>query len=450
MGRWNRPSARESWIARATRIVSAEEIVASANPSARYGASLNRNPPPSDRTTWIESRRAWTARRVVAPTTKSPRLKGSRIAEDTRAEIEGQRKELESLGRELEERRRKSQQLRGRERSILGSLQETEVQLSLTVRYLEALERRRRTISADLGYATSELARTAVQLEGNRRRLAWRLREIYKRGRSRDIEYLLSARSFPDLMSRSYYLARIAKEDRNQILLTQAHRIEVQDTKARLEDRKRELDRLRAETERQRRAQNRLTEQRRRLLTQIRSERKSNEQVAAELERASKRVQGLIEQLERRRLAAERGAPGGEITLFGDFAKNKGRLPWPAMGTIVGAFGYQKNPRFGTSTYNSGIDIAAPFGAPISAISKGRVDYVSWLDGYGKCAILNHGGGFYTLYAHASEILVKIGKEVAAGELIGRVGDTGSTIGTALHFEIRQGKTALNPLDWFH
>ena len=116
---------------------------------------------------------------------------------------------------------------------------------------------------------------------------------------------------------------------------------------------------------------------------------------------------------------------------------------------MVGGFGNQKNARFGTSTYNSGIDIAASFGTAIKAVSKGRVDYVSWLDGYGKCAILNYGGGFYTLYAHASEILVTIGKEVAAGEIIGRVGDTGSTIGTALHFEIRQGKTALNPLDWF-
>ena len=88
-------------------------------------------------------------------------------------------------------------------------------------------------------------------------------------------------------------------------------------------------------------------------------------------------------------------------------------------------------------------------GAPITAVAKGRVDYVNWLEGYGKCAIINHGGGFYTLYANASEILVSVGKDVAAGETIGRVGDTGSTIGTALHFEIRKGREALNPLEWF-
>jgi murein hydrolase activator len=388
---------------------------------------------------------------AAAPATPAatPDTTRKRVVDETQTEIENQKKELESLGRELEDRRAKSKQLRGRERNLLGELKEKEVQLSLTIRYIAALGRRRKIVSSDLGDATSELARTAVQLDGDRRRLSWRLREIYKRGRSRDIEYLLSARTFPDLVNRTYFLAKVAREDKNQMMLTQAHRNEVQDTKVRLEERQRELDRLKNESERQRRSQKQLASERRELLTQIRGERKSNEQAATELERASKRIQALIGELEKRRLAAERGAPGGVIPLFGDFSKNKGRLPWPVMGKIVGAFGYRKNPRFNTATYNSGIDIAVSFGTPIAAVSKARVDYVSWLDGYGKCAILNHGGGFYTLYAHASEILVAVGKEVAAGEIIGRVGDTGSTIGTALHFEIRQGKTALDPLAWF-
>src|SRR6266550_8902140 len=164
-----------------------------------------------------------------------------RVVDETQAEIENQKKELESLGKELEDRRAKSQQLRGRERNLLGELKEKEVQLSLTIRYLAALERRRKIVSSDLGDATTELARTAVQLDGDRRRLAWRLREIYKRGRSRDIEYLLSARTFPDLVNRTYFLAKVAREDKNQMQLTQAHRTEVQDTKIRLELRQREL-----------------------------------------------------------------------------------------------------------------------------------------------------------------------------------------------------------------
>ena len=360
-------------------------------------------------------------------------------------EIEAQRRELESLKKQLDERREIGRHLKGREKSLLGQLRESEKNLQLTVRYLNALERRRKSVASSLGDATSELARTAVQLESERRRLSWRLREIYKRGRSADLEYLLSARSFGDLVTRTYYLARIAQEDRGHMLLTQARRGQVADTKSRLETRKRELDRLKAETDRERRALSQIRAERRTLLNKIRSDSKSNEQASQELERASRRIRGLIDELEKRRLAGG----GREPVLFGDFGRNKGRLPWPVTGRVARSFGQQKNPRFNTTTFNSGVDIAASFGASITAVAKGRVDYVNWLEGYGKCAIINHGGGFYTLYANASEILVSVGKDVAAGETIGRVGDTGSTIGTALHFEIRKGREALNPLEWF-
>jgi septal ring factor EnvC (AmiA/AmiB activator) len=378
---------------------------------------------------------AW-AQRAAPADTVAPRA--PRAASQTDVEIESQRKELESLRRQLDERRVISKDLQGKEKSLLGQLRETEKSLQLTTAYLAALERRRRTVSANLGDATSELARTGVQLDSDRRRLAWRVREIYKRGRS-----------FGDLMSRTYYLAKIAQEDRGQMLLTQARRTQVQDTKTRLESRKRELDRLKAETDRERLALSQLTSARKTLLKKIRSDARSNEQASQELESASKRIRGLIDQLEKRRLAAERGAPGTEPVLLGDFGRNRGRLPWPVNGRVARSFGNQTNPRFNTTTFNSGIDIASTFGTPITAVAKGRVDYVNWLEGYGKCVIINHGGGFYTLYAHASEIGVTVGKEVAAGEIIGRVGDTGSTIGTALHFEIRKGREALNPLEWF-
>ena len=388
---------------------------------------------------------------AAPPTAASPDTVAPRAprASQTDVEIESQRRELESLRRQLDERRAISKELQGREKSLLGQLRETEKSLQLTTAYVNALERRRRTVSANLGDATSELARTAVQLDSDRRRLAWRVREIYKRGRSADLEYVLSARSFGDLMSRTYYLARIAQEDRGQMLLTQARRSQVQDTKTHLESRKRELDRLKAETDRERLALSQLTSARRTLLKKIRSDAQSNTQASQELERASKRIRGLIDQLEKRRLASERGAPGTEPPLLGDFGRNRGRLPWPVNGRVARSFGNQTNARFGTTTFNSGIDIASTFGTPITAVARGRVDYVNWLEGYGKCVIINHGGGFYTLYAHASEIGVTVGKEVAAGEIIGRVGDTGSTIGTALHFEIRKGREALNPLEWF-
>jgi septal ring factor EnvC (AmiA/AmiB activator) len=207
-----------------------------------------------------------------APTGGAPPDSASRAPVRSSAdnEIDAQRRELESLKQQLDERRRTGQALKGREKSILVQLRESEKNLQLTVRYLAALEKRRRVVASSLGDATTELVRTAAQLETDRRRLAWRLREIYKRGRSADLEYLLSARSFGDLVTRTYYLARIAQEDRGQVLLTQARRGQVQDTKTRLESRKRELDRLKAETDRERVSLNQIRIERRNLLKKIR------------------------------------------------------------------------------------------------------------------------------------------------------------------------------------
>jgi septal ring factor EnvC (AmiA/AmiB activator) len=77
------------------------------------------------------------------------------------------------------------------------------------------------------------------------------------------------------------------------------------------------------------------------------------------------------------------------------------------------------------------------------------VEFVDWIDGYGRCIILNHGGGYYTLYAHVSSAFVAQGQTVEGGEVIAEVGDTGSLQGYQCHFEIRKSKQALNPMDWF-
>ena len=100
-------------------------------------------------------------------------------------------------------------------------------------------------------------------------------------------------------------------------------------------------------------------------------------------------------------------------------------------------------------TFNNGVDIAAPSGTPIRAVAAGRVEFVDWIGGYGNCIILNHGGGYYTLYAHAAETFVNPGQVVSHKEVIAEVGDSGSLNGFECHFEIRKSKQALNPIEWF-
>lgn len=117
-------------------------------------------------------------------------------------------------------------------------------------------------------------------------------------------------------------------------------------------------------------------------------------------------------------------------------------------GRILKPYGRSVHPEFQTVVMNKGINIGAAAGTPIQCVADGRVEYVDWLPGYGQCIIVDHGDGYFTLYAHASAIFPARGAAVHAGEVLGEVGDTGSLNGSQLYFEIRQGKDSLDPAAW--
>ena len=115
---------------------------------------------------------------------------------------------------------------------------------------------------------------------------------------------------------------------------------------------------------------------------------------------------------------------------------------WPLSGRLTSRFG----PRNGS--FHDGIDIAAPAGTPVRAAAAGRVIFSDALRGYGNVVIVKHANGFTTVYAHQRRNLVKDGQIVQRGEIIGEVGETGRVTGPSLHFEVRSGKNARNPLHY--
>ncbi len=127
-----------------------------------------------------------------------------------------------------------------------------------------------------------------------------------------------------------------------------------------------------------------------------------------------------------------------------------GRLLWPTTSNLITSyFGYRVHPIYRTTRFHSGIDIGAPYGAPIYAAESGKVILASYYDGYGNCIIIDHGDGVSTLYAHCSSIIVKVGQYVSKGQIIGYVGSTGNSTGPHLHFEVRINGNPVNPLNYF-
>ena len=118
----------------------------------------------------------------------------------------------------------------------------------------------------------------------------------------------------------------------------------------------------------------------------------------------------------------------------------------PVCGTISSPFGYREHPVEGEERFHYGVDLAADTGTTVSCFADGTVTAVGESSGYGKYCIVTHSGGYTTLYAHCSHITVSSGAEVARGEKIAEVGETGMATGPHLHFELHQNGAYLNPI----
>lgn len=119
---------------------------------------------------------------------------------------------------------------------------------------------------------------------------------------------------------------------------------------------------------------------------------------------------------------------------------------WPVVGRISSPFGWRRDPFNKRKDFHTGLDIKAPSGRTIVASKGGKVAYSGWMGGYGRVIVIDHGGGYKTLYAHCSRLLVPKGRKVSQGQAIARVGSSGRSTGPHVHFEVRYRNSAINPL----
>lgn len=117
-----------------------------------------------------------------------------------------------------------------------------------------------------------------------------------------------------------------------------------------------------------------------------------------------------------------------------------GKFLWPVKGPIISPFGIRNGRR------HDGIDLEADEGDPIKAAAKGKVVFSGKMRGYGNLIIIRHKDDFFTVYAHNSKNIAKKGDTINEGQLIAKVGRTGRATGPHLHFEVRNGQKARNPI----
>ena len=184
--------------------------------------------------------------------------------------------------------------------------------------------------------------------------------------------------------------------------------------------------------------------------------RKNRNTYQKQLNAKKKEVQALNREIERIISAAMGGGKSsGKSTskktvvdqkLAAEFVKNKGKLPWPVEGVIVGRFGSHKHPVYNiVMPQNNGFDLAVAKGENAKAVFDGIVRQVMVLPGYNQCVMIDH-GDYFTLYCKLRNVTVKAEDKVKTGDVLGTVDTINGQ--TQLHFELWQGKKALNPETW--
>lgn len=334
--------------------------------------------------------------------------------------LEAEKKAFDALGSEKKELL-----------TLLDTLERLSRDSSLRV---ATLERQRQRLEKQRVGLTVALEESSQAVRAQQKALAPRLLALYRLGKRDALGVLLAADDFSTLIKRQRAVKTLVASDARALAeLTTLTRYQGVMTR-RLErlERSQELA-LKALRTEQAVGQARLARFSD-LLASVGAEQNRMSRVIAELEASEKELAAMVGDMAP---AAHQG-----------FRARKGKLPQPAKGLIEVGFGKVVNPRFNTVTVQKGIDLRAPMGTPVIAVSAGTVAWSGWLKGYGNLVIVDHGSGYHSLYAHLASTAVEVGAEVQEAQALGEVGDTGSLKGAYLYFEIRKQGQAIDPLPW--
>lgn len=358
--------------------------------------------------------------------------------------IEKERHTLEQLKKEIKEKSHQSKEAAKQKESILQVIHDLDNRLhrsrgDYTV-IMQNLKRKDR--------ALSEIAAglTALQDRIRERRgsILARVRVQYIEGRYSYMRSLLASGSYPEFQRRVQYLSIASKREYDLIESYRADVAALESAEAQLAAGRQEMLALKEQTERQLAEIKEIKQEKRVLLARIVREKETYDRTLEELQRSASRIDALLREMEaRKRLAAVR--PRREPRAI---QPTKGIFQWPADGEVVSYFGRHRHPTFDTYVQHKGIEIRTAEGSSIRTVADGTVEYADWLKGYGLVMIVDHPNGFFSLYAHASKLLVKVGERVRAGQVIGEAGDTGVTGDSTLYFELRDGAEPVDPLSW--
>ena len=288
---------------------------------------------------------------------------------------------------------------------------------------------------------------------------AVRLRSIYENGVPNIIDILFESKGITDFFSKLNVYQSIVEYDKAMVDNIDGEKSYIDNIKSDIEVQKVQLDQLKYDVEKATTSLNDAKSQKQAKVNELNASKEKlkavNSVLNKEAENLNAQIAAEIAERERKKAQGSNKNNGGSSNIV----NSNGKFAWPLKGygkeRITATF-----PKYPDGTRHDGVDIGVPVGTPVYAAAAGEVvtsryyltgNYDgSYKNGYGNYVMIDH-GDYYTLYGHLQyKKVVSVGQSVSKGQLIAYTASTGNSTGPHLHFEVRKGKTAVDPMQFFN
>ena len=346
-----------------------------------------------------------------------------------RRDLKANRQKIAAIKVKLKEANRREKELSLKIADTRNRMHKAEDELAAAVKALESAKKKLKALKQRVRRTTVKLLRAQWALEK-------RLKAIYMEGEVSYMAVLLQSDDFTDFLNQADYLKKIVGTDAALINSVKKHRADLTVQRVAARETVVELARLKAIQKDRVDALARLKRAQDDLFRRLKKHQNKLNSRITDIEHLSSKKEAQLRAMIRR----------SHVPSYVPIPRSAGAYIYPVNGPITSPYGYRVHPIRGTTRLHTGLDFGVGYGVPILSADNGVVIHSGWYGGYGNTVIVDHGGGFTTLYAHASSLAVRNGQTVKQGQMVSRVGSTGFSTGPHLHFEVRYNGNPINPL----
>jgi len=352
---------------------------------------------------------------------------------------------LSALRARIHQQQERMENLADQANAVRRSHEEIQLEIATSQQLMSEMIQSELQLTTQSEQMAGEVEKRRVGYEAQKDALARSLRTMYLRGQRGELEMVMTADSFSDLMTRMKVSRMMARLEAGMVDNTRREGVRIRQEQRVLDAALAEIWQTRAEKRTENDRLELLMAEQMAALRELETEQKDIKNSMLDLGLNEQKLNYILEELDQQRSAREARQDDVATTSLAALA---GQLEWPVRGELMRGFGRSVHPRFKTVTLNNGFNIAAEVGAPVAAVAQGTVEFSDHLPGFGQCVILDHGAGYYSLYAQLATVFVDKGEQIARGQVVAEVGRPAAGEDPQLYFEIRQGRTPLDPGDW--